>query len=111
MKKGRLGICLSVLCENQHREALEEILFTETTAIGLRRHEVEKEALERDLRDFVYEGETLSFKRVYCSGKALKYKVEYEDLVRYAQKKHLSILDAQKQVKLYLEADEKWKVL
>lgn len=111
MKKGRLGICLSVLCEHKHREALEGILFTETTAIGLRRYEVDKEALERELRTFVYESETLGFKRVYWKEKALKYKVEYEDLIRYAQKKNLSILDAQKQVKLYLEADEKWKVL
>lgn len=111
MKKGRMGICLSILCDCGQAEVIETVLFHETTAIGLRRHEVEKEALTRDLVKFEFEGATLQFKRVYLQGEPLKYKVEYDDLVRYAQESQLSILAAQNRLRVYLEADEKWKFL
>lgn len=111
MKKGRLGFCLSVLCDSCRAEALEAVIFNETTAIGLRRFEVEKQALERTLAAFDYEGETLTLKRVSWQGKPLRYKVEYEDLVRFANEKNLGFLEAQTKLTQYLEAEEKWKNL
>jgi uncharacterized protein (DUF111 family) len=48
MKKGRPGILVTVLCEASRREALEEILFRETTTLGIRRQEWERTVLERE---------------------------------------------------------------
>jgi uncharacterized protein (TIGR00299 family) protein len=47
MKKGRPGLLLSVLTKPGDREALEEILFRETTTLGVRRSEWRRTALER----------------------------------------------------------------
>ena len=48
MKKGRPGMLVTVLCDPERREALEEVLFSETTTLGVRRQEWDRTALERD---------------------------------------------------------------
>jgi uncharacterized protein (TIGR00299 family) protein len=48
MKKNRPGVLLSILCRPPLREALTELLFKETTTLGVRSFEVERRALERE---------------------------------------------------------------
>jgi uncharacterized protein (TIGR00299 family) protein len=48
MKKNRPGVTLSVLCEAGHVAAIEEILFRETTTLGVRRWKVERRRLKRE---------------------------------------------------------------
>ncbi len=47
MKKNRPAYMLSVLCRESSREDMEEIIFTHTTSIGIRRFKAERTALER----------------------------------------------------------------
>ncbi|HEX4067732.1 MAG TPA: nickel pincer cofactor biosynthesis protein LarC [Acidobacteriaceae bacterium] len=49
MKKGRLGTLMTVLCRPNDDEALETLLFRETTTLGIRRREEERVVLEREL--------------------------------------------------------------
>ena len=49
MKKGRPGLLVTVLCEPAGREALEDLLFAETTTLGVRRQEWERTVLEREV--------------------------------------------------------------
>ena len=48
MKKNRPGVLVSILCRPRDREALFELLFSETTTLGARSYEVERRALERE---------------------------------------------------------------
>jgi hypothetical protein len=48
MKKGRPGVLVTVIAEPARREALEEILFRETTTLGVRRQEWDRTVLERE---------------------------------------------------------------
>ena len=48
MKKNRPGVLLSILCRDIDRGKLSEMLFAETTTLGLRSYAVERRALERD---------------------------------------------------------------
>jgi len=47
MKKGRPGHWLVVLCRHEHATALTQLLLEESTSLGVRRHRVEREILER----------------------------------------------------------------
>ena len=50
MKKGRPAYMLSVLCKKESISIMEEILFLQTTTIGVRRHLVERTILDREKR-------------------------------------------------------------
>jgi uncharacterized protein (TIGR00299 family) protein len=49
MKKGRPGVLITVLAEPAKREAAEELLFRETTTLGVRRQTWERTVLEREI--------------------------------------------------------------
>ncbi len=111
MKKGRMGICLKVLCGTEAKAALEEVILTETTAIGLRSYEIEKLELEREIISYEFDSFPIRIKRVSFLGAPLKYKAEYEDLFAYAEKAEISLLEAQKRVQQDLEENTRWKKL
>ena len=48
MKKNRPGVMLSVLCRDSDHEELSQMLFAETTTLGLRSYSVERRALQRE---------------------------------------------------------------
>jgi hypothetical protein len=48
MKKNRPGVLVSILCRASEREALTQLLFEETTTLGVRCYEVERRALARE---------------------------------------------------------------
>ena len=48
MKKGRPGVLVTVLAPPEARERVEELLFRETTTLGVRRQEWQRTVLERD---------------------------------------------------------------
>jgi pyridinium-3,5-bisthiocarboxylic acid mononucleotide nickel chelatase len=48
MKKNRPAVMLSVLCGADKREVMTKLIYTETTTLGIRVREVERECLERE---------------------------------------------------------------
>src|SRR5439155_22807760 len=49
MKKNRPGTLLTVVTAPERRPKLADIIFKETTTIGLRHHDVDRECLQREL--------------------------------------------------------------
>ena len=48
MKKNRPGWELTVICDEEHRSKMEEVIFAETTTIGIRRQEMGRTVLTRE---------------------------------------------------------------
>jgi uncharacterized protein (TIGR00299 family) protein len=49
MKKNRPAVMLSVLCRPEDRTAISEMIYQETTTLGIRVRETERECLEREI--------------------------------------------------------------
>lgn len=49
MKKNRPGVLVSVLCEKSVKDSIMQLLFKETTTLGVRTYEVERRALARSI--------------------------------------------------------------
>jgi hypothetical protein len=62
MKHGRPAATLHVLCGSDNEERCRDVIFTETTTLGLRRQPVEKWALPREIISVELEGGTVRVK-------------------------------------------------
>jgi hypothetical protein len=84
MKKGRPATMLSVLAEPAKRTALEQVLFAETTTLGVRYSEVSRSALQRQSIEVSTPWGSVRVK-VGRSGEQVTLAPEYEDCRRVAQ--------------------------
>jgi uncharacterized protein (TIGR00299 family) protein len=93
MKKNRPGLEISVLCAPERAEALAELLFEETTTIGLRIHEVGRRVLEREMVNVETPYGTVRVKIAKRAGKVINVAPEYEDCQRLAVEKSVPLKD------------------
>jgi pyridinium-3,5-bisthiocarboxylic acid mononucleotide nickel chelatase len=95
MKKNRPGVLVQVLCRPVDRELLTGILLAETTTLGVRYHEVERQILTRKMERVETPWGTVGLKRVKrpgpADGPAAEYTIEYEDLKGLAVREHKSL--------------------
>jgi uncharacterized protein (TIGR00299 family) protein len=78
MKKNRPGILLSILCRAEQRPVLSELLFSETTTLGIRSYEVERRALERKIVAVETQYGPIDVKVAQLNGHIVKAMPEYE---------------------------------
>ncbi|HED04121.1 MAG TPA: LarC family nickel insertion protein, partial [Candidatus Fraserbacteria bacterium] len=79
MKKGRWGVRLYLLAAAERIDALSELLFRETTTLGLRLHRVNKRILERELISVKLPGGMVRVKLGRLGQEIVNVKPEYED--------------------------------
>ncbi len=91
MKKGRPAVLLSVLVERKNLGAIEQILFKETTTLGLRQYEVEKKALERQFRKINTLYGEVTIKMGLLEGRMIQIKPEYEECKTIALREGLPL--------------------
>jgi len=85
MKKGRPGSVLNVLGRPEHELALSDIIFRETTTLGLRRQLVERRSLARQVRLVTTRFGQARVKLALLDGGVLRAMPEYEDCRRLAE--------------------------
>lgn len=86
MKKNRPGVLLSILCRSDRRPALSELLFSETTTLGLRAYEVERRALQRRIVAVETQYGPIDVKVASLNGHIVKAMPEYEQCREAARK-------------------------
>lgn len=85
MKKGRPGLLLSVLADETLAPAAIDVVFAETTTLGLRTSAVARELLERDWIEVDVEGVSVRVKRGWRGGRVITAAPEHDDARRAAQ--------------------------
>ena len=84
MKKNRPGVMLTVLCRRDQVPALEEIIFRETTTLGIRRSEVGRHKLRRQATTVETPLGPIGGKLGWIDGRPPTFSPEYEDCARVA---------------------------
>jgi pyridinium-3,5-bisthiocarboxylic acid mononucleotide nickel chelatase len=87
MKKSRAAVVLSALCAPEDEAAVTLAIYRETTTFGVRRTEVGKRPLRRELKAVRTSLGMVGVKTAYLGGEAIKSKLEYEDLRRIAEER------------------------
>ena len=99
MKKGRPGIQLTVLTDPNKETELTQLIFLETTTLGIRRLPVQRHTLERRTDTVQTPYGPIRVKIADIGGKQ-RITPEYDDCARIAREKQVPILDVYKAVNL-----------
>ncbi len=91
MKKNRPGTMLSVLCTKDNSNALENIIFKETSTFGIRKYTLQRQKLNRKFINVQTKYGNISVKVGYQDGKVIKYSPEYEDCKKLANEHNVPI--------------------
>jgi uncharacterized protein (TIGR00299 family) protein len=91
MKKGRPGVLLGALCEEPRRAAVTAALFAETTTLGVRRHPVARDALERTLEEVETPYGSVRVKVARDGGREVGAHPEYDDCLARARERGVAV--------------------
>ena len=98
MKKNRPATMISVLCSKDKRELISGLLYSETTTLGLRIREVERECLSREIRSVATQFGPVDVKLAYYEGKVVNAMPEFEQVKKIAIEAGLPLKDVQTEV-------------
>ncbi len=91
MKKNRPGIWVQVLCPPERRARVMELIFAETTTLGVRFHEVQRACLARRTVTVNSVFGAIQMKEVSGADGTLRLIPEYEICRQIAREKHLPL--------------------
>jgi uncharacterized protein (DUF111 family) len=95
MKKNRPGTLLTVVAPPDRREELSAIIFRETTTIGLRYSEMDRECLQREIVSVQTPLGPVRIKVAWRGGRLVNAVPEFEDCAALAAAKNLSVKEVQ----------------
>jgi uncharacterized protein (TIGR00299 family) protein len=95
MKKNRPGTLLTVVAPPARRSAMTDVIFRETTTIGLRYYNVERECLDRAIVPVETPIGTVRVKVASRGGKVVNATPEFDDCARLAAAHDLPVKDVQ----------------
>lgn len=106
MKKNRPGTLLTVLSDSEHAGKLSEIIFEETTTLGVRRREEARQCLERRWETVSTQWGEVRIKVASMNGSVTNFSPEYEDCRTIAVQHHLPLKTImQEATRLYLDQE------
>lgn len=91
MKKNRPGVMITVLCDESSIPALEEVLFRETTTLGVRRHAVSRHKLQRKPATVETPFGPVLGKLGWLEGRPPQFSPEYDDCARVARERDVPL--------------------
>jgi pyridinium-3,5-bisthiocarboxylic acid mononucleotide nickel chelatase len=91
MKKNRPGTLLTVLCKPEDAAKLTQIIFSETTTLGVRRREEQRQTLARRWVSVSTLWGDVRMKIASMNGTVTNYAPEYEDCRKIATEQHVPL--------------------
>jgi len=98
MKKNRPATMISILCPKANKQALTELLYTETSTLGIRLSEIERECLPREIVEVETEFGKVDVKIARFKNKIVNAKPEYEQIREIALQSKKSLRAIEREV-------------
>jgi uncharacterized protein (TIGR00299 family) protein len=98
MKKSRPGNLLSVLCSREKLPDVKDLLFIETSSIGLREYSVQKHMLRREIFTVRTKYGEVEVKRSFYKGRIVNEKPEFDSCSRLASEAGVNLEEIRKEV-------------
>ena len=95
MKKGRPGTLVTVIAHPERRAAIAEVLFSDTTTIGVRYQEMLRDRLDREIVQVETPLGGIRFKVATRDGRVLNASPEFDDCARVAAERQLPLKEVQ----------------
>ena len=96
MKKNRPGTLLTVIAPPEKRLAIADVIFSETTTIGLRHYDVDRECLAREVITVDTPLGPVRFKISRRGGRVVNATPEFDDCTKLAAAHNVSVKDVQR---------------
>jgi uncharacterized protein (TIGR00299 family) protein len=100
MKKGRPGIILTVLCREEKRMDIIDVVLRETSTIGVRYYEASRIALDRGIKEVSTEFGKVRVKVSMMRDGTVKWSPEYEDCRKMARRLKVPLLELTKKIRV-----------
>jgi uncharacterized protein (TIGR00299 family) protein len=97
MKKNRPGSLLTVLCDENAARAMSEILFRETSTIGIRTRRERRDCLERKMIQVSTQWGVVRVKESRLNGTVTNFAPEYEDCRSIAEANSIPLKQVQQE--------------
>jgi uncharacterized protein (TIGR00299 family) protein len=97
MKKNRPGSLLTVLCEDETAQRMRDIIFAETSTIGIRTRQERRDCLERQIIPVTTQWGTIRIKQSSLNGNITHFSPEYDDCRRVAQEHSVALKEVQQE--------------
>ncbi len=98
MKKNRPATMISILCNPENRGKLTELLYVETTTLGVRVREIERECLERKFVKISTQFGEIDVKIGLLDGKRVNAMPEFDQLKRIAIENNIPLKELKEEV-------------
>lgn len=95
MKKNRPGTLMTIVARPGDRETLSDIIFRESTTIGVRYHEMSRDCLDREMVTVATAVGPVRFKVARRHGLVVNAQPEFEDVAKLAAERSIPIKEIQ----------------
>lgn len=107
MKKSRPGTLVTILCKPEDESKFQEMLFAETTTLGVRSHLVDRRALPREFVKVTTAFGDVRMKISRTDGRVQHASPEFDDCRKLAEEKNVPLHEVMEQAKLRFEEQYK----
>ncbi|MCW1930175.1 MAG: nickel pincer cofactor biosynthesis protein LarC [Candidatus Kerfeldbacteria bacterium] len=105
MKKNRVGVLLSVLCEAARVDSLVEAIFEETSTFGMRVRPIDRVILKRTMKNLKTPYGSVPIKIGSYNGKRMNAKAESDVAAKIAKDKHIPLKEVYAAINSALNRD------
>jgi uncharacterized protein (DUF111 family) len=95
MKKNRPGTLMTIVCAPDDRHTMTELVFRESTTIGIRHQELSRECLEREMVTVATGVGPVRFKVARRDGQVLNAQPEFDDLAKLSAERGIPVKELQ----------------